>query len=218
MPPGKARPGARVHWSVAVGDRVEQFRALARQALGDLFDQRQPFGRLALVQVFMLAGDTLVTISLAGTLFLFIPTEQAKGKVLLYLVLTLAPLALVSPLLGRLIDRSRGARKAMVVCSAVGRTVLCPIMASDTHSLLFFPEAFLVLVLSKLYLVTRGALVPEMMSLTPAATSPGRGAAAGGRPEPERATRSWQAPVARPAEGAAAGGPRSPATPPSTRA
>jgi hypothetical protein len=196
---------------VAVGDRVEQFRALARQALGDLFDQRQPFGRLALVQVFMLAGDTLVTISLAGTLFLFIPTEQAKGKVLLYLVLTLAPLALVSPLLGRLIDRSRGARKAMVVCSAIGRTVLCPIMASDTHSLLFFPEAFLVLVLSKLYLVTRGALVPEMMSLTPAATfrrdevPPPAGA-----PSPSAPTRSWQAPVARPAEGAAAGGPTQP--------
>jgi hypothetical protein len=192
---------------VAVGDRVEQFRALARQALGDLFDQRQPFGRLALVQVFMLAGDTLVTISLAGTLFLFIPTEQAKGKVLLYLVLTLAPLALVSPLLGRLIDRSRGARKGMVIFSAIGRTVLCPIMASDTHSLLFFPEAFLVLVLSKLYLVTRGALVPEMMSLTPAATFPqDQAAPPTGTPGPSVSARSWQAPVDRSAEGAAAGG------------
>jgi hypothetical protein len=191
---------------VAVGDRVDQFRALARQALGDLFDQRQPFGRLALVQVFMLAGDTLVTISLAGTLFLFIPTEQAKGKVLLYLVLTLAPLAIVSPLLGRLIDRSRGARKAMVVFSAVGRAVLCPIMASDTHSLLFFPEAFLVLVLSKLYLVTRGALVPEMMALTPAATFPKDEAAPPAGAAEATSTRSWQAPSDRAAEGPAAGG------------
>jgi len=179
---------------VAVGDRVDQFRALARQALRDLFDQRQPFGRLALVQVLMLAGDTLVTISLAGTLFLFIPTEQAKGKVLLYLLLTLAPLAVVSPLLGRVIDRSRRARKAMVVFSAVGRAVLCPIMASDTHSLLFFPEAFLVLVLSKLYLVTRGALVPEMMALAPAAAFPPDQAAPGeGAPEPTTSPRSWRA-------------------------
>lgn len=193
--------------AVAVGDRVDQFRALARQALGDLFDQRQPFGRLALVQVLMLAGDTLVTISLAGTLFLFIPTEQAKGKVLLYLVLTLAPLAVVSPLLGRLIDRSRGARKAMVVCSAVGRAVLCPIMASDTHSLLFFPEAFLVLVLSKLYLVTRGALVPEMMVLTPAATfPPDEAAPPAGAGNPTVSTRSWRAPPDQAAAGAAAGG------------
>jgi hypothetical protein len=205
--PGGADGGLTYIGAVAVGDRVDQFRALARQALGDLFDQRQPFGRLALVQVFMLAGDTLVTISLAGTLFLFIPTEQAKGKVLLYLLLTLAPLAVVSPLLGRLIDRSRGARKAMVVFSAVGRAVLCPIMASDTHSLLFFPEAFLVLVLSKLYLVTRGALVPEMMALTPAATFPKDEAAPPtGAAAPGPATRSWRVPPDRSAEGPAAGG------------
>ena len=35
-------------------------------------------------------------------------------------------------------------------------------MAMDIHNLLLFPEAFFILVLSKLYLVTRGALVPEM--------------------------------------------------------
>jgi hypothetical protein len=35
-------------------------------------------------------------------------------------------------------------------------------MALHVHSLLLFPLAFLVLVLSKLYLVTRGALVPEV--------------------------------------------------------
>jgi hypothetical protein len=147
---------------VAVGDRVDQFRALARQALADLFDQREPFGRLALVQVFMLAGDTLVTISLAGSLFFSISPHEAKSRVFLYLVLTLAPFAVVSPLLGPLIDRSRGARRAMAVFSATGRAVICPFMAADTHSLLLFPEAFLILVLSKLYLVTRGALVPEM--------------------------------------------------------
>ncbi len=141
---------------------MDQFRALARLALRDLFDQRKPFGRLALVQVLMLAGDTLVTISLAGSLFFSISPHEAKSKVLLYLLLTLAPFAVVSPLLGPLIDRSRGARRAMAVLSATGRCVLCPFMASDTHSLLLFPEAFLILVLSKLYLVTRGALVPEM--------------------------------------------------------
>jgi hypothetical protein len=151
---------------VAVGDRVDQFRALAREAIRDLFDQNDPIGRLALVQVVMLAGDTLVAISLAGSLFFSISPTEAKSKVLLYLVLTLAPFAVVSPLLGPLVDRSRGARKVMVVFSALGRAVLCPLMARDTHSLLLFPEAFLILVLSKLYLVTRGALVPEMASIS----------------------------------------------------
>ena len=151
---------------MAVGDRVGQFRDLARQAFADLFDQHEPFGRLALVQVLMIAGDTLVTISLAGSLFFSISPTEAKSKVFLYLVLTLAPFAVVSPLLGPLIDRNRGGRRAMVVFAAVGRAAICPFMARDTHSLLLFPEAFMILVLSKLYLVTRGALVPEMAAIT----------------------------------------------------
>jgi hypothetical protein len=152
---------------VAIGDRVAQFKVLVAQALADLFDQRQPFGRLALVQVLMLAGDTLVTVSLAGSLFFSISPTEAKSKVFLYLVLTLAPFAVVSPLLGPLIDRSRGARRGMVMFAGAGRAAICPVMAANTHSLLLFPLAFLILVLSKLYLVTRGALVPEMASSSP---------------------------------------------------
>jgi predicted MFS family arabinose efflux permease len=146
--------------------RIEQFRDMARQAREDLFDQSTPIGRLSLVQVVMLSGDTLVTLSLAGSLFFSISPTEAKSKVFYYLLFTLAPFAIVSPLLGPLIDRSRGARRAMVVFSATGRAVLCPLMALNVHSLLLFPLAFLVLVLSKLYLVTRGALVPEVAVLS----------------------------------------------------
>ena len=53
----------------------------------------------------------------------------------------------------------------MVVSSAVGQAMLCPLMATHIHSLLLFPLAFLVLVCQKLYLVTKGALVPEMAAL-----------------------------------------------------
>ncbi len=113
----------------------------------------------------MLGGDTLVTISLAGSLFFSISPDAADHEVLLYLLFTIAPFAIVSPFLGPLIDRSRGARRLMVVSSGVGRAVLCPLMATHIHSLLLFPLAFLVLVCSKLYLVTKGALVPEMSAL-----------------------------------------------------
>jgi MFS family permease len=146
--------------------RIEQFRDMARQARTDLFDQRSPIGRLSLVQTAMLSGDTLVTISLAGSLFFSISPGEAKSKVFYYLLFTLAPFAIVSPLLGPLIDRSRGARRVMVVSSAIGRAILCPLMALNVHSLLLFPLAFLVLVLSKLYLVTRGALVPEIAAMS----------------------------------------------------
>ena len=146
--------------------KIEQFKVMARQAQKDLFDQTHPIGRLSLVQCAMLAGGTVVTISLAGSLFFSISPTAADHKVLLYLIFTLAPFAIVSPLLGPLIDRSRGARRFMVVSSAIGQVVLCPLMATHIHSLLLFPLAFLVLVCQKLYLVTKGALVPEMAELT----------------------------------------------------
>ena len=145
--------------------KIEQFKDMARQARQDLFDQSHPIGRLSLVQCAMLGGATVVTISLAGSLFFSISPDAADHKILLYLLFTLAPFAIVSPLLGPLIDRSRGARRLMVVTSAVGQVVLCPLMATHLHSLLLFPLAFLVLVCQKLYVVTKGALVPEMAAL-----------------------------------------------------
>lgn len=129
----------------------------------DLFDQSTAFGRLAFVHVAMMAGDTMVTISLAGSLFFSVTPTEAKGKVLAYLLLTIAPFAVVSPLLGPLIDRSSNGRRFIVAFSALSRVVLCYLMSRSLKSLLLFPEAFLVLVSSKLYVVTRGALVPEMV-------------------------------------------------------
>ncbi|MDE3065381.1 MAG: hypothetical protein KGJ36_06895 [Acidobacteriota bacterium] len=136
--------------------------SLVAASAKDLFDQRTAFGRLALVHVVMMSGDTLVTISLAGSLFFSVSPTEAKGRVLAYLLLTLAPFAVVSPLLGPLIDRSVSGRRVLVAASAGVRAVLCWTMSQHLHSLWLFPEAFLVLVSSKLYVVTRGALVPEM--------------------------------------------------------
>jgi hypothetical protein len=82
--------------------------------------------------------------------------------VLLYLLLTIAPFAVVSPLLGPLIDRSANGRRILVAMSALARVVLCWMMSEHLNSLWLFPLAFLVLISSKLYVVTRGALVPEM--------------------------------------------------------
>ncbi len=182
---------------MGVRQRSDQFRRLARSAITDLFDQRRPFGRLALTHVLMTAGDTMFAVSLAGSLFFSISPTAAKDKVILYLLLTMGPFAVVAPALGPVIDRSRGARRAMVVSSAIGRAALCPFLARDIHSLLLFPEAFAMLVLSKVYLVTKGALVPEMAAIglldeAPDASSATDGAGGGtpradARPAPARA-------------------------------
>ena len=142
--------------------RRRGFGSLAWASAQELFDQTTAFGRLALVHVLMMAGDTLVTVSLAGSLFFSVSPTEAKGRVLAYLLLTIAPFAVVSPLLGPLIDRSANGRRILVALSAVVRAVFCWMMSEHLNSLWLFPMAFVVLISSKLYVVTRGALVPEM--------------------------------------------------------
>src|ERR1019366_1765238 len=89
LPPGPARPA--YHADMGVRERGDQFRRLVRTSVDDLFDQRSPFGRLALTHVLMTAGDTLFAVSLAGSLFFSISPTAAKDKVLLYLLLTMGP-------------------------------------------------------------------------------------------------------------------------------
>jgi hypothetical protein len=146
-------------------------RAWLAYVLGRAFPELKapldPFGRLALTHLLMVTGDAFMTVALAGSLFFSISPSAAAGKVALYLGLSVAPFAVVAPALGPLLDRSRGARRAMVMISGAGRVVLCLLMARDLHSLLLFPEAFLVLVASKLYLVGKAALVPATVGSGP---------------------------------------------------
>ena len=120
------------------------FFSLAWVALRDLFDQNTSFGRLAAVHVGMMAGDTLVTVSLAGSLFFSVSPTEAKSKVLAYLMLTFAPFAVVSPILGPLIDRSVNGRRIIVAVSGLSRVLLCWMMSRHLDSWLLFPEAFAV--------------------------------------------------------------------------
>ena len=85
--------------------RWARLTRIVRSAVHDLFDQSEPFGRLALVHTIFSVGTTFVTISLAGTLFFTISPEAAKGKVVLYLLLTITPFAVVAPALSPLLDR-----------------------------------------------------------------------------------------------------------------
>lgn len=123
-----------------------------------------PFSRLAVVHMLAVAGDTLVTMALAGSLFFSISPQAARGKVALYLLLTVAPFAVVAPLLSPVIDRSRGGRRALVIAGAASRAIVCVSMASHLDGLMLFPEAFAVLVLSKIHMVTKSALVPNTVS------------------------------------------------------
>lgn len=122
-----------------------------------------PFARLARSHVFAAAGDALVTIALANSLFFDLDPNDARWRVFLYLALTMAPLAAVAPFIGPVLDRSRGGRRWMMVGAHGARSLVCLVMLNDLHSLLLFPEAFTVLALGKAYGIARSAVVPTVV-------------------------------------------------------
>jgi hypothetical protein len=118
------------------------------------------FRDLAATQVASTAADTLVAVGLAGTLFFGVPSGEARGNVALYLLLTVAPFAVIGPLLGRVLDRAPVATRASLVIAAVGRAVLAVALLGRLDSLWLFPAAFGLLVLSRVHGITRNALLP----------------------------------------------------------
>jgi hypothetical protein len=125
---------------------------------------RSPFSRLAVTHCLSTAGDTLVTMALAGSLFFSISPQAARGRVAAYLLLTMAPFAVVAPLLGPALDRSRGGRRTMLILAALSRALVAFSMAGHLHSAWIFPEAFALLVLTKAHGITKSALVPTTVA------------------------------------------------------
>lgn len=120
------------------------------------------FRRMALVQVTHGAGDALIAIALAGTLFFDVPIGEARDRVGLYLLIAMTPYALLSPLVGPMLDRWRDSYRIAILLSAVGRAVFAFTMAARTDRLVLYPLAFGALVLSRAHVVSRAALVPTV--------------------------------------------------------
>ncbi|MDQ4065953.1 MAG: MFS transporter, partial [Actinomycetota bacterium] len=110
------------------------------------------------------AGDALVALALAGSLFFSVPETTARGRVGLYLALTVAPFAVIAPLLARILDRFRGSLRWAMVVTSIGRATLAWWMATRLDSLLLFPLAFGILMLSRAALVVRGAMLPTVVA------------------------------------------------------
>lgn len=121
--------------------------------------------RMIQVHAFNSAGDATVTIGLAGTVFFSVSSAQAKSQVLLFLLLTMLPFAIVAPLLGPLLDRFRHGRRWAIGFTLAIRAFLCWVLAEtvDDDSVWLFPVALCVLVASRAYLVTRSSAVPRVL-------------------------------------------------------
>jgi MFS family permease len=130
---------------------------------GDRLAGGQPLDRLAWVHTVSTLGDALVAVALAGTLFFAVPVAAARPRVALYLLLTVAPFAVVAPLLGRLLDGRAGAGRLALTAAMALRAALAALAVSRTESLLLYPLAFGLLVCSRAHGISRTAMVPELL-------------------------------------------------------
>ena len=173
---GATRRGARTAGSFSARNARRAGAATSRAAGYTYYQARRAthaegagdsgLSRLIELHAFNGAGDAAVAISLAGTLFFQVPTDQARGQVALFLGLTMLPFAIVAPLIGPFLDRFSHGRRWAIGATMALRAFLCWVLADivrtgDTVAL--FPAALGCLVASKAYGVTRAAAVPRLL-------------------------------------------------------
>jgi len=109
------------------------------------------------------ASDAAIAVALANTLFFAAAKGEGQGKVALYLLITIAPFAVIAPLIGPALDRIQRGRRLALAGSFVGRALLAVIMALNFDSWELYPAALGVLVLSKSFGVLRSSVMPRVV-------------------------------------------------------
>ena len=109
-------------------------------------------------------GDAFVAVSLAGTIFFNTSVDQARGKVVLFLLITMAPFALLAPFIGPMLDRVQDGRRYILAGTLLARGLLCwGMSAAIKDPLTLLPSAFGILVLQKAYGVARASVAPRLL-------------------------------------------------------
>ncbi|BBX00524.1 membrane protein [Mycolicibacterium moriokaense] len=119
------------------------------------------------------AVDAAMAIALADTLFFAAASGESKGRVALYLLITIAPFAVVAPLIGPALDRLQHGRRVALATSFMLRTVLVLVLIGNFDgatgsfpSWVLYPCALGMMVLSKSFSVLRSAMTPRVLPPT----------------------------------------------------
>ncbi|MFI5608435.1 MFS transporter [Amycolatopsis sp. NPDC051903] len=145
-------------------------RQLSGQAIG-MFqratkaDGADKSGLTSLMYAVMLnyASDAAMAIALANTLFFAATSGESKGKVALYLLITIAPFALVAPVIGPALDRIQRGRRLAMCASSLGQGLMAVVMALHFDDWLLYPAALGMMVLSKSFTVLKAAITPRVV-------------------------------------------------------
>jgi len=110
------------------------------------------------------AADAFVTVALAGTLFFSTSVDQARGRVVLFLIITMAPFAVLTPFIGPALDRIQQGRRFVLAGTMLARGLLCYAMSANVaSSLTLLPAAFGILVLQKAGGVVKASVTPRLL-------------------------------------------------------
>jgi hypothetical protein len=117
------------------------------------------------------AADSAMAIALADTLFFAAASGESKGKVALYLLITIAPFAVIAPLIGPALDRVQHGRRVALATSFALRTALAVVLIAyyangSFPSWVLYPCALGMMVLSKSFSVLRSAMTPRVLPPT----------------------------------------------------
>jgi MFS family permease len=137
-------------------------RAFRRATTADGAD-RSGLTALTYATMMTYAVDAAVAVALANTLFFAAATAESKTNVALYLVITVAPFAVVAPVIGPMLDKLQRGRRAALAVSFAGRAVLAVVMAFNYENWLLYPAALGAMVLSKSFAVLKAAVTPRVL-------------------------------------------------------
>ncbi|PQP25009.1 MFS transporter [Rhodococcus opacus] len=109
------------------------------------------------------ATDAAIAVALANTLFFSAATGEDKTKVALYLLITIAPFAVIAPLIGPMLDRLQHGRRVALAASFGLRTILAIVLVFNFDSWVLYPAALGMMVLSKSFSVLKSAVTPRVL-------------------------------------------------------
>jgi hypothetical protein len=110
------------------------------------------------------AADAFVTVALAGSIFFSTSVDQARGRVVLFLFITMAPFAVLAPFIGPALDRIQQGRRFVLAGTMLTRGLLCYAMSANVaNSVTLLPAAFGILVLQKAGGVVKASITPRLL-------------------------------------------------------
>lgn len=120
------------------------------------------------------AVDAAMMVALANTLFFAAAQAESKSKVALYLLVNIAPFAIIAPFMGPLLDRIQHGRRVALAASFGIRVALAVLLITNCEydpiantvnfdPWVLYPCALAMMVMSKSFSVLKSAVVPRVM-------------------------------------------------------